>query len=331
MNLLDALSRRAALALATAALCGATFAPAQAAEPWPAHPVHIIVPFAPGGGADSSARVLAEVMGPQLGQSIIVDNKPGAGSAIGVNASLQQKDGHTLLMGSNSMVINPSLNPALTYDVGRDFDAIGMVSAQPLVLVVPASARAHTVDQLLAGARATPKVPLTAGNSGTGTLAHIASEIFASQTGVAITPVAYKGESALLPDLVAGRVALGFLNLPSVLPQIRSGKLRALAVSSQQPLPELPGVPTFAALHYPALQVEGWAALLAPKGTIPPDGLARLDTLLQQALHSDAVRKRFANLGVAPVIRGRAETAKFLKDEAARYATVIKARGIKAE
>jgi tripartite-type tricarboxylate transporter receptor subunit TctC len=244
---------------------------------------------------------------------------------------LQAKDGHTLLMGSNSMVINPSLNPALTYDVARDFDAIGMVSAQPLVLVVPASSRAHTVDQLLALARANPHTPLSAGNSGAGTLAHIASEIFAGQTGIAITPVAYKGESALLPDLVAGRVSLGFLNLPSVLSQIRSGRLRALAVSSPQPLPELPGVPTFRALHYPALEVEGWAALLAAKGSIPPAGLARLDTLLQQALRSDTVRKRFANIGVMPVIRGRAETAKFLQDEAARYAAVIKARGIKTE
>jgi tripartite-type tricarboxylate transporter receptor subunit TctC len=331
MNLLAPLRRRGALALVGAALLSTTLAPALAAEAWPAHPVRIIVPFAPGGGADSSARVLADVMGPQLGQSIVVENKPGAGSAIGVMAALQAKDGHTLLMGSNSMVINPSLNPALTYDVARDFDAIGMVSAQPLVLVVPASSRAHTVDQLLALARANPHTPLSAGNSGAGTLAHIASEIFAGQTGIAITPVAYKGESALLPDLVAGRVSLGFLNLPSVLSQIRSGRLRALAVSSPQPLPELPGVPTFRALHYPALEVEGWAALLAAKGSIPPAGLARLDTLLQQALRSDTVRKRFANIGVMPVIRGRAETAKFLQDEAARYAAVIKARGIKTE
>lgn len=331
MNLFPVLGRRALLALLAAAALPVTVVPVHAAQPWPTHPVRIIVPFAPGGGADSSARVLAQVMAPQLGQSIIVDNKPGAGSAIGVMAALQAKDGHTLLMGSNSMVINPSLHPNLTYDVARDFDAIGMVSAQPLVLVVPAASRARTVDQLLAVARAHPSTPLTAGNSGAGTLAHIESEIFAGQTGIAITPVAYKGESALLPDLVSGRVALGFLNLPSVLPQIRSGKLRALAVSSPQPLPELPGVPTFRALHYPALEVQGWAALLAPKGTIPPAGLARLETLLQQALRSEPVRKRFANIGVRPVIRDRAATAQFLHDEAARYAAVIRARGIKTE
>lgn len=324
------LRRRAALSLAALALVGIDVGRALAAESWPTHPVRIIVPFAPGGGADSSARVLADVVGPQLGQPMVVDNKPGAGSAIGVMAAVQAKDGHTLLMGSNSMVINPLLNHAITYGVARDFDAIGMVSAQPLVLVVPASSPAKTVDELLSQARK-GGAPLTAGNSGTGTLAHIASEIFAAQTGIAVTPVAYKGESALLPDLMAGRVALGFLNLPSVLAQIRAGRLHALAVSSPQPMPELPGVPTFRALKYPALEVQGWAALLAPKGSVPPEGLARLDTLLQQALRSEDVRKRFANIGVTPMVLGRAATAEFLQNEASRYAEVIKARGIKAE
>lgn len=324
------IARRWAAAACALALTGASFQSALAEAAWPSRPVHIIVPFAPGGGADSSARVLAQVIGPQLGQSIVVDNKPGAGSAIGVMAAAQSKDGHTLLMGSNSMVINPSLNPALTYDVARDFDAVGTVSAQPLVLVVPATSPLHSLADVIAAAKAKPG-QLTAGNSGTGTLAHLASEIFAGQVGASLTPVAYKGESALMPDLIAGRVSLGFLNLPSVLPQVRSGRLHALAVSSPQPLPELPGVPTFRSLNYPALEVQGWAALLAPKGTIPPDGLERLETLLTKALNSDDVRKQFASLGVAPLVMSRAATAQFLKSEAERYAAVIKARGIKLD
>ena len=323
--------RRSALAACVVlAFSGASLQPALADAAWPSRPVHIIVPFAPGGGADSSARVLAQVIGPQLGQSMVVDNKPGAGSAIGVMAAAQSKDGHTLLMGSNSMVINPSLNPALTYDVARDFDAVGTVSAQPLVLVVPANSPLHSLKDVIAAAKAQPG-QLTAGNSGTGTLAHLASEIFGGQVGATLTPVAYKGESALMPDLIAGRVSLGFLNLPSVLPHVRSGRLHAIAVSSPQPIAELPGVPTFRSLNYPALEVQGWAALLAPKGTIPPEGLARLETLLTNALKSDEVRKQFANLGVTPFVMSRAATAQFLKSEAERYAAVIKARGIKLD
>ena len=321
-------TRRHLLALAAAALA-ATALPA-AADTWPSKTVRIIVPFAPGGGADSSARVLADLLAPQLGQSVIVENRPGAGSAIGVTAAAQSKDGHTLLMGSNSMVINPSLNPSISYDVARDFDAVGMVSAQPLVLVVPASSPVRSVADLVAQGKAKPG-QLTAGNSGNGTLAHLASEIFAGETGVSLTPVPYKGESALMPDLLGALVSLGFLNLPSVAPHIKAGKLRALAVSSPQPMADLPGVPTLRSLGYPSLEVQGWAALLAPKGTIPEAGLNRLETLLAQALASDTVKTRFAALNVAPVIQNRQATAQFLKTEGARYAAVIKARGIKLD
>jgi tripartite-type tricarboxylate transporter receptor subunit TctC len=321
------LSRRAALTLLAAALAPLG---AAAADPWPTGTVRIIVPFPPGGGSDVSARALAELLAPQLGQAVIVENKPGAGSAIGVTAAAQARDGHTLLMGSNSMVINPSLRPNIGYDVARDFDAVGMVSAQPLVLVVPAASPLRSVDDVIAAAKARPAA-ITAGNSGIGTLAHLASEIFASQTGTTLTPVPYRGESALMPDLISGNVSLGFLNLPSVLPHIRSGRLRALAVSSPQPQAELPGVPTFRALNYPGLELQGWAALLAPRNTIPAEGLAKLERLLAQALASDTIKTRFATLGVVPVIQDRAATGRFLQDETQRYAAVIKTRGIKVD
>jgi tripartite-type tricarboxylate transporter receptor subunit TctC len=323
-------NRRQALTFLAGTAAATLGAPALAADAWPSRTVRIIVPFAPGGGADVSARTLAELMGSQLGQSVIVDNRPGAGSAIGVTAAAQAKDGHTLLMGSNSMVINPALNPQLGYDVARDFDAIGMVSAQPLVLVVPAASAAKSVAELVAQGKARPG-QLSAGNSGNGTLAHLTSEMFAGQVGIAITPVAYKGESALLPDMISGLVAFGFLNLPSVAPHIKSGRLRALAVSSPQPLPDLPGVPTLRSLNYPQLEVQGWAALLAPKGSIPAAGLARLESLLSQALQSEAVKTKFTALNVSPYVMPRAATAQFLQEEAARYAAVIKARGIKAD
>ena len=315
------------LAAITAAACGGN---ALSAEAWPGKTVRIIVPFAPGGGADGSARVLAEVLAQELGQSVIVENKPGAGSVIGVMAALQSRDGHTLLMGSNSMLINPFLNPAARYDAVRDFDAVGMVSSQPLVLVVPATAPHRSVAELVAYAKAHPG-QLSAGNSGSGTLAHIASESFGAQTGAQLTPVAYKGESALLPDLISGLVSLGFLNLPSVLPHIKSGRLRALAVSSAQPVAELPQVPTLASLGYPGLQLEGWAALVSPKGSIPDAALVRLNELTAKALRSPSVRERFAVFGVTPMVMGREEAAKFLRGESERYAAIVRTRGIKAQ
>jgi tripartite-type tricarboxylate transporter receptor subunit TctC len=322
--------RHAISTLSVAALAMTLGHRAEAAEAWPGKPVRIIVPFAPGGGADGSARVLAEVLAPQLGQAVIVENKPGAGSAIGVAAALQSRDGHTLLMGSNSMVINPALNPKLTYDVARDFDAIGMVSQQPLVLVVPAESKAMTVADLVAQAKAQPG-KLSAGNSGTGTLAHLTAELFAQETGTSLVSVPYKGESALMPDLISGLVSMGFLNLPSVIVHIRSGRLRALAVSSAQPVPELQGVPTFRSLKLQSLEVEGWATLVAPKGSIPPEGLARLEKLLAAALQSDVVKKRFTALSLEPFTSGREATARYLKAEGSRWGEVVKSRGIQLE
>jgi tripartite-type tricarboxylate transporter receptor subunit TctC len=322
--------RHAISTISVAALAMTLGHRAGAAEAWPTKPVRIIVPFAPGGGADGSARVLAEVLAPQLGQAVIVENKPGAGSAIGVAAALQSRDGHTLLMGSNSMVINPALNPKLTYDVARDFDAIGMVSQQPLVLVVPAESKAMTVADLVAQAKAQPG-KLSAGNSGTGTLAHLTAELFAQETGTSLVSVPYKGESALMPDLISGLVSMGFLNLPSVIVHIRSGRLRALAVSSAQPVAELQNVPTFRSLKLQSLEVEGWATLVAPKGSIPPEGLARLEKLLAAALQSDAVKKRFAALSLEPFTSGREATARYLKAEGSRWGEVVKSRGIQLE
>jgi tripartite-type tricarboxylate transporter receptor subunit TctC len=316
------------MAVCVAAMLGALSA-AQAADPWPARPVHIIVPFANGGPADISARLLAESMAPGLGQSMIVENKPGAGSIVGVTAAAQTRDGHTLLMGSNSMVVNPSLNPSVTYDVARDFDAVGMVSAQPLVLVVPAASKIQSVSDLIAEAKANPG-KLSAGNSGNGTLAHLTSELFADQTGITLTPVSYKGESALMPDLMNGLVSLGFLNLPSVVTPIKSGRLRALAVSSAQPAADLPGVPTFRSINYASLEVLGWAALVSPKGTIAADGLAKLESQLAAALASDTVLKRFASLSLTPFAMNRQATDRYLRAEVERYARIIKSRSIKA-
>jgi tripartite-type tricarboxylate transporter receptor subunit TctC len=300
----------------------------RAAGPWPTAVVRIIVPFAPGGPADGSARILAEVMAPKLGQSIVVENRSGAGGAIGIAAAAASKDRHTLLMGSTSMVITPTLQPkSATYDVMRDFDPVGMVSAQPLVAVVSAASPIKTIADLIAAARANPN-QLTAANSGNGSLAHLTAELFCAKVGVQIASVPYRGESALTPDLLAGTVSVGFLNLPVMLPLIRDGRLRALAVTTPAPVPELPGVPTLRSLGIDGVEAEGWAALLAAKG-IPEDGLARLEQLLNEALESQQVRDRFVAFGVAPVFSGRTKLREFLLAEAERWGQVIRTRNIK--
>ena len=322
-------TRRRALLAGTAALASMV-APTQAADAWPSRPLRIIVPFAPGGGADISARALAEALAPVLGQPVVVENKPGAGSIVGVTAAAQARDGHTLLMGSNSMVINPLLRTDVSYEVERDFDAVGMVSAQPLVLVLPAAAKAQSVQELVAEAKALPG-RLSAGNSGNGTLAHLTSVLFELQTGTDLISVPYKGESALLPDLLSGQLSLGFLNLPSVLPHLKSGRLRALAVSAPQPLAELPGVPPLRALGLPELEVQGWAVLVAPRGSVAPEALAQLSTQLGQALASDAVRSRLLGAGITPWVSTREAAGATLRAEAARWQRVIRSRGIKAD
>jgi tripartite-type tricarboxylate transporter receptor subunit TctC len=228
------------------------------------------------------------------------------------------------------MVINPLLNPSLSYSVARDFDAIGMVSEQPLVMVVPASSTITTVDQFIRQARAAG-IALTAGNSGNATLAHLTAELFSIQTSIPITSVAYKGEAALMPDLIESRIAFGFLNLPTVLPHLRSGRLRALAVSSAQVHPDLPQVPTLAQSGFPALEVTGWAVLLAPSSTIDPTARERLSQRLAQALRSDSLIQKFKTLGVAPVVRDPQATARHLAAEAERWQAVIRSRGIKVE
>lgn len=323
------MNKREFLTAFPAALLALRSHSAAAADAWPARTVRIIVPFPPGGPADGSARVLAEAMAPQLGKPVIVENRPGGGGVVGITAAAQSKDGHTLLMGSTSMVITPSLVPNLSYDVTRDFDPIGMVSAQPLILVVPASSPLRSVDDLVQAAKARPGA-LTAANSGNGTLSHLTTELFSIRTGVSITSVPYRGESALMPDLLSGTVSLGFLNLPITLPLVRDGRLRALAVLTREPAPEVPGVPTILSLGIEGLEAQGWAALLAVKG-VPEQGLARLESLLNQALGSAMVKQRFAKFGVAPVISGRTKLREYLQSEAERWGGVVRTRGIKAE
>ncbi|MBR0663786.1 tripartite tricarboxylate transporter substrate binding protein [Roseomonas hellenica] len=317
------LTRRAALALPIL-----TTLPADAAD-WPARPLRILVPFAAGGPADGLARMLAEVFSPRLGQPVVVENRPGAGGIIGTAAAATANDGHTLLFGSISMTIVPHLQAQpVGYDVVRDFIPLGLVGSTPFLAVVPAASPIRDIAGLIAAAKGAR--PPTAANSGNGTLSHLAAELFNARTGAQIESVTYRGEGVLMPDLLNGTVGMGFLTLSSVLPHIRAGRLRALAVAGPERLPELPEVPSFAEAGLPGLEVDGWQALFAPLMT-PPEGVARVAALLQEAMADPAVRARIAGFGVQPATRDRAAFVALFPEEFTRWGELVRARGIHAE
>ncbi|SHI39767.1 Tripartite-type tricarboxylate transporter, receptor component TctC [Roseomonas rosea] len=323
------LTRRTALALALSWGAALATRPALAAE-WPNRPVRIIVPFAAGGPADGLARMLGEVFAPKLGQPVVVENRAGAGGIIGTAAAAGANDGHTLLFGSISMTIVPHLQPnPVGYDVVRDFVPLGLVASTPFLAVVPAASPIRDVAGLVAAAKAR-RGALTSANSGYGTLSHLTAELFNERTGVEIESVVYRGEGVLMPDLLGGNVGMGFLTLSSVLPHIRAGKLRALAVAGAERLAELPEVPTFAEAGIQGMEVDGWQAMLAPRGT-PPEGVERMATLLAEAMADPAIRQRIAGFGALPATRDRAAFAAMFPEEFRRWGEVVKARGLRAE
>jgi tripartite-type tricarboxylate transporter receptor subunit TctC len=312
------------LALGAATVLGPQAARAQAA--WPTRPVTVIVPFAPGGAGNGSVRILAEVIGPQLGQSIVVENRPGAGGITGTQAVAQSSDDHLLLMGSTTMTILPALRSDLPYDAARDLQPVGMISSQPQVFAVAANSPLKTLDDLVAKGKGRD---LTAGNAGVGTLSHLATELLNRKLGLQIMPVPYKGDALLIPDVASGNLSMGILNLPVALPLIQAGRLRALAVTSAQPVAALPGVPLLKSLGEEFV-ITGWAAMLAAKN-VPAAGIERFGALLRTALADAGVRDKFAAFGVTPEPATPAQLRDFLRSETARWGDVVRSRGIKLE
>jgi len=318
--------------LAAAALIAA--APAARAQPdsaWPNRPLRVIVPFAAGGPADGLARMLGEqVLGPKLGQPVVVENRAGAGGIIGTAAAAQAEDGHTLLFGSVSMTIVPHLQKQpVSYDVLKDFTPLAQIASTPFLLVVPAASPFPDVAALVAAAKAKPG-SLAAANSGYGTLSHMTTELFNRQAGVELQPVVYRGEGVLMPDLLSNQVGLGFLTLSSVLPHLRAGTLRALAVAGEARLPELPDVPTLAEAGFPGIEVDGWQAMFAPRGT-PPAAIARLSGILAEAMADPAVRARITSFGAVPASRSNADFAALVPQEFRRWGALVKERDIHVE
>lgn len=315
-------TRRTVLTLTIASLTP-LMTRAQSAS-WPSKPITVVVPFAPGGAGNGSVRILSEIIGPKLGQSMVIDNRAGAGGITGTQTVTSSSDDHLLLMGSTTMTILPALRNDLPYDTQRDIQPVGMISSQPLVLAVPVNSPLKTLEDLVRLGRAGQ---VTAGNSGVGTLSHLTTELLNSKLGLKILPVPYKGDSVLIPDVVSGTISVGVMNLPVAMPLIQAGRLRALAVTSSQPVVSLPGVPMLKSLGDDFV-VTGWAALFAAS-KVPPVGVARFETLLQDALRDPSVKEKFGSFGVSPEPTTAAQLREFIRRETNRWADVIKASGIK--
>ncbi|WP_059413673.1 tripartite tricarboxylate transporter substrate binding protein [Cupriavidus basilensis] len=316
--------------IALAVLAATTTALASAEPAYPSKPVKIIVGYAPGGSADTVARLLANRLSIQMGQSFVVENRPGAASSIAASGVARAPaDGYTLFLGSNANAINTTLYKKLTFDIQKDFAPVALVTSFPNVMVVNPALPVKTVGEFIAYAKSHPD-GVNYGSSGIGSSTHLAAEMFKSMAGIKMEHVQYKGSAPALTDLMAGQVQVMFDNAPSVLPFIRSGKLRALAVTSSQPQAFAPQVPTVSGAALPGYEVKSWYGLFAPART-PPAIVNALNQQINAALQEASVRGNLAALGASPEGGMPEAMRKHLGQEVTKWAAVIRSSGVTAE
>lgn len=290
-------------------------------QPWPGKPVKIIVPFPPGGGADTLARVMAPKLGEMWGQPVLIENRPGAAGMIGADAVAQSPaDGLTLLMSSTA---------SLTEKNVAQFAPISLVSASAYVIVVNADVKANNIRELIALAKLSPG-KLAFGSSGTGAASHLAGELFKSMANVDLLHVPYKGTGQALTDLLGGQVQVMFAPPPTVLPHVQSGKLRALAVTSDKRSQTMPQIPTVAESGVPGYAAIGWFGLLAPVAT-PKSLVTRISADANKVLATRDVRERLLALGSEPEGNTPEQFTIFIREDMAKWAKLMKERGIKPE
>ncbi|HRD84248.1 MAG TPA: tripartite tricarboxylate transporter substrate binding protein [Rubrivivax sp.] len=296
---------------------------------WPSRQVTIVVPFAPGGSTDVVARMLAQKFGEMWGQTVVVENRAGAGGNIGAAAVAKATDGHTLLMASGSILtVNPHLYATLPFDPKKDFAAITNVATGPMVVAVPPQSEVRNLEGLVAKAKASPG-KVNFGSAGPGSQVHMASERLAVTLGVDLTHIPYKGESAALTDLMAGQVDVVVGNIGAATPLVTGGKLRALAVTSATRTRMLPEVPTVAESGYPGFENSGWFGLLAPAGT-PQAAIDRVHKDTVAVLAMPDVVGRLQGLGMQGVGNAPSALAAAIDAESKVWAEVVKARRLKA-
>ena len=311
-------------ALAALLLAAAPFA--ALAQAWPERPVKIIVPFGPGGFTDVAARILQKELSATLGQSIIIENKPGAGSTIGTAEVANAKpDGYTLAMISTTHVISPHLYKQMPYDPIKGFTPVMKLAEGPYVLVVHPSLSAKNVAELVALAKAQPGA-IDYASSGNGSAQHLVGALFNSAAGVKLNHVPYKGSNQAMNDVIAGNVKVSFVGVPNALPNLANGKLRALGVSTSKRYAELPDVPTIAEAGVPGYDATVWLGLLAPAGT-PREVIQRMNAEIGKVLSTPEAKKLMASAGVDVSLAGSDEFGKLLANELERWGKVVKETG----
>jgi tripartite-type tricarboxylate transporter receptor subunit TctC len=316
------------LILLCAALA-AVFSPAQAQQ-YPTKPVRLVVPAAPGGGTDITARIIAPKLSEQLGQQVVVENRAGAGTMIGSEAVARAApDGYTLLMGISTLAINPAMYKKVPYDALKDFAPISQVVSLPNVLVTHPSLPVKSVKELVAFARARPG-QLNYASAGVGTNPHLSMELFLAMTGLKMTHVPYKGAGPGLVDTVAGHVSVMTPSIISGLPHVRGGRLRALGVTSAKRAGGVPDIPTIAEAGVPGYDAVQWFGVLAPT-TTPRAIVVRLHGEIVRVLQAADVKGRLSGDGADPVGNSPEEFAAFLSAETAKWAKVVKDAGIQPE
>ncbi|MFO1302211.1 MAG: tripartite tricarboxylate transporter substrate binding protein [Burkholderiales bacterium] len=321
---------RSCLRITIAALAVQTISVGVHAQAYPDKPVHIVVPYAAGGAVDIVARTVGQPLQEALKQPVIVENRPGAGGNIGMEAVARAApDGYTLLMASNAIATNNALFPKLTFDGRKDFTPVARIGYAPLVIVVPASSPAKSLKDLIAQAKAEPG-KLTYATAGNGSSGHLAGELFKSAAKVDVTHVPYKGGAPAITDLVGERISFMPINAVEVMSHIKSGRLRALAVASDRRFPLLPDVPTAAEAGLPGFEATVWWGLVAPAKT-PGDVVARLNADTNRILAEPAVVKRFDEMGVVLVPQAPDKFGAYIASQADLWSGVVKAGGIQPE
>jgi tripartite-type tricarboxylate transporter receptor subunit TctC len=315
--------------LAFVSLLAATFG--SAAQDWPNRAIRIIVPFAPGGATDIPARLVAPKLSDALGQPVVVENRTGAGGIVGIQAAAQsQPDGYTMLMATNGeLVMNPSIYPKLPYDPFKDFVPVSIMLESPMLLVTSNTSSFNSVADVLAAAKAKPG-SVTYATAGTGSTSHVLTEMLAQQAGVKLLHVPYKGGAPASAAAASGEVNMALLNLGSAVNFVKSGKAKALAVTSAKRHPNFPDWPTAVEAGIPGFVEAIWVGMAAPAG-VPRNVVERVSAEVAKALKAPDVRERLVQLGNEPLGTTPEEAAARIKRESPRYAAAIKQANIRAE
>jgi len=305
--------------------CAAVFAAPACAQSYPTKPIRMIVPYPAGGATDFFARAVFPKMGEALGQSVLVENRPGAGTAIGASeVARSTPDGYTLLLGdAGTYAFNPTLYKKLSYNPSKDFAPVSLTGRFALILAVnPSTIKASSLKEFVGAAKSQPG-KIDYGAPGPGSPIHLAMELFKQRAAIAMTPIPYKGGADALNDLIGGRIGAMFLDIASGLPQIRGGKVKALAVASEKRVAALPDLPTIGEAGYPGFEAWAWQGFVAPAGT-PRDVVMRLNSEFAKVMADPAIRQRLSESGFEPQTSSPEQFSAYMKTEIAKWEKVIR-------